>query len=107
MPRRPNGWQLPSDMVEAEEEEEEEEEEISDPTPDLIEGVGETERLEAAEMKRELLGSLEDDDFRLLLLLLLPMRFSVRLVLLVGHGPEEEALSTRKKTTRQSAETKQ
>ena len=93
-------------MVEAEEEEEEEEEEISEPTPDLIEGVGETERLEAAEMKREL-GSLEDDDFRLLLLLLLPMRFSVRLVLLVGHGPEEEALSTRKKTTRQSAETKQ
>ena len=86
--------------------EEEEEEEVSDPTPDLMEGVGETERLEAAEMKRPgKLGSLEEEeDFRWLLL---PMRFSVRLVLLVGHGPDEEALSTRKKTTRQRAETKQ
>jgi len=84
---------------------EEEEEELSEPRIDLTEGVGETERLDAAETRRP--GSdgslgVADEDLRLL-----PIRFSVRLVLLVGHGPELDALSTRKKTTRQRAETKQ
>jgi len=85
--------------------EEEEQEEVSEPRVDLTEGVGETERLEAAETRRPgKEGSLDAD---LMLRLLLPMRFSVRLVLFVGQGPELEALSTRKKTTRQRAETKQ
>ena len=89
------------------EEEEEEEEEISEPRADLIDGVGDTDRLDAADTRRPGKDGSRDADLFRLLLLLLPMRFSVRLVLLVGQGPELEALSTRKNTTKHKAETKQ
>lgn len=105
--------QLSSDMVDEAMEVLEEEDE---PIADLTEGVGETERLDAAEMQRErppLLPATEaggrdesrENDLRICLLL--AIIFSVLFVLFVGQGPPLEALSTRKKTTRHKAETKQ
>ena len=54
-PPRVPGWQLPKDMVEevVDVEEADEAEEYSDPTADLREGVGDTERLEAVDVVDE------------------------------------------------------